>query len=650
MTPARPATATRRPLWLVATLVALAATLALTATARAQAPPDEVALAEAYAPVVRLHEPSDPCGPGEPYQPTDVDAVLDNQEVALRGPWDTTNIVEVAPGADDLRRGLPGYNLDFPGATLRPGCTFEDWSTRIRDVSEPTVYARVVTEDGYPGVLALQYWFFYLWNEWNNSHEGDWEMIQIVFDADSPAEALAVGPREVGYSQHSSAERAAWGDPKMEIVDGTHPVVYPAEGSNANFYSADLFLMRSQAEGVGCDDTQGPSLEVVPRVATVPNDPDAYLAQYGWLGFEGRWGERHAGVFNGPTGPNMKTSWRTPVTWSQESWRDKSFTVPAGGALGTTATDVFCEVIAGASEVLRQVKAHPGAGMLVVGGLAVLLIWALSRTTWGPSAPLPVARRRSWGHMVRAALAMFAAHPRLFLGIGLLFVPLGLGITVIQWLVFRAAGFAALVDETGERNAFTASLVLGLGLVFTLLGYAVVQAATAWAVGAVDRGRDVRAPEAYRAVLPRLPGVVAALLGLAAVQLVLDATVVLLPVAVFVLVRWSLLGIVAGAEDVERPRLLRRSAQVARGRWWRTAGIVLVAAGALAAGPVVGVLTLLVTSTAFDLVNLIAAGVYVVALPFAALLQTYLYHDLRADPRPVAADDDAPAGEPATAT
>jgi hypothetical protein len=498
-------------------------------------------------------------------------------------------------------------------------------------------------------VLALQYWFFYLWNEWNNSHEGDWEMIQIVFDADTAAQALAVPPREVGYSQHSSAERAAWGDPKLELVDGTHPVVYPAEGSNANFYSADLYLMRSQAEGVGCDNTQAPSLEVVPQVATVPAAPGAYLEEYPWLGFEGRWGERQAGVFNGPTGPNMKTSWRTPITWSEESWRDTSFTVPAAGTLGTTATDVFCGVIAGGSEALRRAKANPVAAVVVIGGLAVLLAWALTRTAWSRSAPLPVARRRRWGHLVRAAMAMFADHPRLFLGIGLFFVPLGLLITFVQWLVFRVAGLAPLLEETGERNAFTASLALGVGIVVTLLGYAVVQAATAWAVGEVDRGRRVRAPEAYRAVLPRLPAVVAALLALAATVLVLNATVVLIPLTVFLVVRWSLLGIVAGLEEHPQPGILRRSGALTRGRWWRTAGIVAVGVAALAAGPIVGVLILLVTTTAFDLVNLIAAGVYVAALPFAALVQTYLYHDLRAAPGEVADTGDAPAGEPAGA-
>ena len=78
------------------------------------------------------------------------------------------------------------------------------------------------------------------------------------------------------------------------------------------------------------------------------------------------------------------------------------------------------------------------------------------------------------------------------------------------------------------------------------------------------------------------------------------------------------------------PGVLRRSAAVARGYWWRTASIVLVAVLALFSGPAIGVLVLIATGAAFDLVNLIAALVYVASLPFAAIVQTYLYFDLRA--------------------
>ena len=67
-------------------------------------------------------------------------------------------------------------------------------------------------------------------------------MTQLVFDAADVREALGQKPTEIGYSSHEGAERAMWGDEKLEIVDGTHPVVYPAAGSHANKFTAALYL------------------------------------------------------------------------------------------------------------------------------------------------------------------------------------------------------------------------------------------------------------------------------------------------------------------------------------------------------------------------------------------------------------------------
>src|SRR6201999_3782960 len=63
-------------------------------------------LADRYAPIVKLSDEEQHCGVGEPFQPTSVDAVLGNPEVALRGPWSGNNVVKVAPTATDLSAGL----------------------------------------------------------------------------------------------------------------------------------------------------------------------------------------------------------------------------------------------------------------------------------------------------------------------------------------------------------------------------------------------------------------------------------------------------------------------------------------------------------------------------------------------------------------
>jgi hypothetical protein len=57
------------------------------------------------------------------------------------------------------------------------------------------VYAHVATDVHDPGKLALQYWFYYVFNDWNNTHEGDWEMIQLDFDAATAHDALSASRR-----------------------------------------------------------------------------------------------------------------------------------------------------------------------------------------------------------------------------------------------------------------------------------------------------------------------------------------------------------------------------------------------------------------------------------------------------------------------
>ncbi len=95
-------------------LLVAALALALAPTASADLA-DETALAEKYAPEVRLVEQLEECGPGEPYEPMDVDSLFGDSTVALRGPWNAFDLVKIGPSADDLA-GLFEYHLDFPGS------------------------------------------------------------------------------------------------------------------------------------------------------------------------------------------------------------------------------------------------------------------------------------------------------------------------------------------------------------------------------------------------------------------------------------------------------------------------------------------------------------------------------------------------------
>jgi hypothetical protein len=577
---------------------------------------------------VRLVEQTEECGPGEPYEPMDVDVLFDEPTVALRGPWNPADLVEIGPSADDLTQGRYEYHLDFPGHALNPGCTYERWARRLTEGQDPAVYAHVATDPGHPGRLALQYWVFYAFNDWNNLHEGDWEMIQLVFEADDAREALSEDPTSVGYSQHEGAEEAEWGDDKLELVDGRHPVVYPAAGSHANFFEEALFLGNSADQGVGCDDTTGPSYELRPRVKTIPSDPAEARAAFPWITFEGRWGELQEAFFNGPTGPNLKSQWPEPIRWS-EGWRDRSYAVPAGGALGTSATDFFCSAVGSGSELLRKLLDDPLPLFLVLGALLALALYGISRATWRPTAPLRVARRRSWGQILSAAGRMYVKRFPLFVGLGILFLPISWLVALLQTIVVKASSVAG-IETDGESGSVLLFFVVAIGSTLTLLGLGLVIAATLRALVEIDEGRRIGPVRAYRLALGRLRPLVGALAIAVVVITLLVTSVFLIPVAVWLAVRWALVVPPAELEGASALTALRRSARLVRQQWLKVATLTVAAAAiALVVGPLVGALLIILTDAPFSLLNIVAGLVYALTIPFVALTTSYVYFDAR---------------------
>ncbi|HZC70729.1 MAG TPA: Vps62-related protein, partial [Jatrophihabitans sp.] len=437
-----------------------------------------------------------------------------------------------------------------------------------------------------PGHLALQYWFYYLYNDFNDKHESDWEMIQLDFRADDATAALNADPYEIGYSQHTGAERAEWGDAKLEIVDGTHPVVYPAHGSHANYYSAHLFLGRSAAEGVGCDDTLGPSRTVRPNVVVLLQARAQYLQQFPWLGFEGRWGERQKAFNDGPTGPSSKPRWSEPFTWMRDYWRDDAFAVPDGGLLGDTATSFFCTAVAKGSAVLNAILDNPTPVIAALAVLLLLIVWLAARTSWRPAVVFRVRRRRPWGTLVTSAARLYATHVRTFGGIGLLFIPIGLITAGVQYLLFEHGMLTPLTHIAGKSNPVTALLLASLGAAFTLIGLTAVQGATAFAVVELDDGRTVTAGAALRRSLAKARSLFVGLLVAVLVIGGLSLSVVGAPVGAYLLVRWSLL---AQAAVIGNTTALRASFRVTRGHFWRTASVTVFVTGlCLLIGPLLG--------------------------------------------------------------
>ncbi len=634
------------------TLLSVATTMAVSTTARAaeRAPAPEQQLAERFAPVVRVVEQTEECGPGEPYRPSDVTAFLGNDSVALRGPWTTDDLVKIAPTAADLGRGLDGYHLDFPGNPLAPGCDYERWSrTQTRD-TEPVVYAHIATEQDRPGRLSLQYWFFYPFNDFNNKHESDWEMIQLEFAAADPAAALGQTPVRVGYSQHEGMEQAGWDDPKLEVVGDTHPVVHVAAGSHANYFGSALYLGRSGQEGFGCDDTSGETVDVPARVQTIPSDPAQARADFGWLGYAGHWGQREQSFYNGPTGPSQKTKWSAPISWAEDHGRGRAYAVPAGGLFGTRATDFFCEGVAAGSDALRVTNRNPGPALIALAVLAVVVAWLIRRITWLPSAPFRLTRRRAWGQVVLAGLRLYGSRPLLFIGIGLLSLPLTAVITALQAVV---AGVSVEPGAARAQDAPSGWVVVAgaVGLLLAGAATTVVQAATVSAVVELDAGRPVGVRRAFALALGRSRALLITFLMSTVVLGVLGLTVFLLPVAIVGAVLVALWVPVVVIEDRLGWPALRRSAALVRHQLLKVA-LLIAAAGALAAaiGPLLGTAVILTTNAPFTIGNLVAGLAYAVLLPLVSINATYVYADcaVRDRIRRDAPRQDVLEAEPAT--
>jgi hypothetical protein len=344
--------------------------------------------------------------------------------------------------------------------------------------------------------------------------------------------------------------------------------------------------------------------------------------------FEGRWGELQPAFFNGPTGPNLKTQWTEPIRWS-EGWRTRSYTVPGGSAFGPGATGFFCSGVAGGSKALVRLVDSPLEFTLLLGALALLIIIALSRATWRPTAPRRLARRRAWGQILAASARMYVERIPFFIGIGLLFVPISLLVTLIQALVLGATSVLG-IQTGGESNGPLALFVLAIGTALTLLGLGLVQAATARALVEIDADRPIGPAQAYRLALDCVKPVFGALLIAASVVSLLASSIFLLPIAIWLAGRWALIVPAIELERLSAIAALRRSRRLVRGRWLKVASlIVLGGALALAAGPLVGVALILLTDAPLWLVNVIAGAVYAVTLPFVAVTTAYVYFDAR---------------------
>ena len=341
-------------------------------------------LAELFAPVIALREQSSACGEGEPYYPVAVDELFGRDDVVIRDA--AGDVLVDGPTIADLA-GLDADSwIDIPGDALRPGCDYERWFDALE--APPTVYARVIHDPEASEPIVVQYWFFYPYNDWNDRHEGDWEMVQVGFEESTVEGAISAGPSVYAFAQHEGAEVARRGDDKLTVVDETHPVVFPAAGSHATYFSSSRWFGKSAATGFGCDDTRAPLDEVRPAVVLLPADAPT-TGDFAWLSFPGHWGEQQPSFNNGPTGPTTKgDQWDAPSRWVEEEGRDSAVAIPFAS---TRPASMFCTLTEqGSMLYLRTLSNGWRALAVVLAAVAVVVV----AVRWSSRGVLSAALRR----------------------------------------------------------------------------------------------------------------------------------------------------------------------------------------------------------------------------------------------------------------
>jgi len=263
-------------------------------------------LIKAYAPVLCLH-------PEESYTPMPVEAMIENAVLKRRVSKKSDPIIIEAPTMIDLFQGVdPDLYL-----TYKPGVSLVLLQNKYPNI----VYARLAVNGKF---LILQFYFFYLFNDWVNKHEGDWEVVQIAWAAKEVDTVLLqhIPPSFVTFSQHGYGVTRPWS--RVEVRSGSHPIVYVSQGSHANFFAAGTYYV-----GIGFERTG--TREVEYTIEVIPTDlspSEEIRSKWGWLFFAGHWGRVVCSCLSlyqsGPVGPKFKLMWDQPLYWAEGKVADNA--------------------------------------------------------------------------------------------------------------------------------------------------------------------------------------------------------------------------------------------------------------------------------------------------------------------------------------
>ena len=269
---------------------------------------DESALANKYSPIFYFVK-------GEDFYPVEVEYHIKNSN--LNQIIGDEKLIDSSPDVSTLGSYTEygdNYYLDNTKGTIDDDGIKNDYIAK-KGALGYKVYCRVTNVSNNKN-FVIQYWMFYAFNKGQlNTHEGDWEMVQILLDSSKK-------PIEVMYSQHIGGEKTSWSNVEKE---SNHIKVYVAKGAHANYFRSYQGKM-SLANDIVNDN--GKILK--------PNDYKIILlgelgksnhkAEQDWLDFAGRWGDfgsigDELRGKRGPHGPAYRENgemWNNPTKWGKD--------------------------------------------------------------------------------------------------------------------------------------------------------------------------------------------------------------------------------------------------------------------------------------------------------------------------------------------
>jgi hypothetical protein len=242
-------------------------------------------LAVRYSPVLRFTD-------NEKFYPTTIDYFVSRASLIDHS---SGAIVDSSPNPESL--GFYTSSNLYLNHDLE---TFEDIATDYSLEAELNGYHIYANVANTGSSTIIQYWLFYVFNNGPlNDHQGDFELVVVFLDS-------LDDPQTVLYSQHFAGQNAAWSE--VEKVE-SHPVVYVAEGSHANYFRSYQGKIGFESDIVGSD---GITINFDQTSITM-------LQGQSWLNFAGRWGYwgTEAEVALGRAGPYGPVFNQDGIRWAQ---------------------------------------------------------------------------------------------------------------------------------------------------------------------------------------------------------------------------------------------------------------------------------------------------------------------------------------------